>query len=266
MFTFKKLKDHNYNLPTIILDADDTIWDISCIYAYYMYELVDMINPKKCNKQKHFISYDIIKNKLIELQSILIKEQGFTKEIFPLACMQTFEYFNQDGYNHFNSLDINYRMKWIHRTSPKYYNFNKELKQLVKYYNIYIVTKGDYEIQERKIKESGFTKYINGYYINNVKFIEDFQNLFNEISLFKGNNKLIFIGDSLRSDMKAGMYFNATCYWIKPENEFSYENKKDIYDQLMNYTDKFICNSNFITYNKHELGLTKVFNHILEEM
>lgn len=97
-------------------------------------------------------------------------------------------------------------------------NVEDVLKHLRYGYNLAIVTKGNDEIQRKKIQESGAHKYVDAVFVVNHKNERDWQQVISSLNLKPNDLRHTWsVGDSLRSDIKVPLSLGMNSVHVEGE-------------------------------------------------
>lgn len=202
---------------TIIFDADDTLWKNQEIFNKFEEQWSSMIRNSGAD-------YDLARERLLEHDEKCYKENKFGNIYYLSSMQKTFQEFCPD-----NAKKLSEEIKDIHDSlflkPPELFEGVKEtLSKLSETANIYILTKGHYETQKRKIEQSGVEEFINGFIVVNSKSIDTYQRLMKQYSLNSENT--VMVGNSPKSDINPAVrlgwfavYFMRPQIWILEKEE-----------------------------------------------
>jgi len=194
---------------TIIFDADDTLWKNQEIFNEFEEHWSSLIRDSG-------VDYESARSRLLEHDEKCYKENKFGNIYYLSSMQKTFQEFCPD-----NAKVLSEEIKDIHDNlflkPPELFEGVKDaLSKLSKTANIYILTKGHYETQKRKIEQSGVENYINGFIVVNSKSIDTYQRLMKQYSLKPRNT--VMVGNSPKSDInpavRLGWY---AIYFMRPQ-------------------------------------------------
>lgn len=88
--------------------------------------------------------------------------------------------------------------------------------------NVFIVTKGDFEIQQNKLEKNGLFEYIDRdkVYIDTTKNVTHFEKVMVDFSLQK--EETIVVGDSIKDDIKSASILGLDSIWVAGEQDKSW--------------------------------------------
>lgn len=206
---------------TILFDFDDTLVDFEAAETYAFYKMAEHFDFnaslqdfnyfKKVNKQ-HWQAFQ---------EGKLSKDSVLT---------QRFEYF----FKNYNIEIDGYKADYIFRdelaNAPLTYfdNTLNTLQDLSTKFNLYIVTNGVLETQERRINKSPYKDLFDGVFVSEQTgyqkpMPEFFDYVFDKIGENKRSSTMI-VGDSLSSDILGGKNANIRTCWFNPRNQINDSN------------------------------------------
>ena len=206
-----KCKVCTCNTEVFIFDLDDTLVECQVNYlrvlAKYITEIVEHFG--------RFAPHPIdITAKQSKRDIELIEEYGYQKERFPQGLVDTYEYFHRKIYGN-EDYDKDFKKKIlelgcsIFKVIPNEIPHSIELLEFLQKEGkiLYLLTAGDKDVQEYKIKNTRIHKYFpeDQIFINPRKGEAEYIEVLNHIKKKHGHIKkenIYIIGDSLRNDIR----------------------------------------------------------------
>ncbi len=180
----------NKKVKFIGLDGDDTLWHNEIHFQKAQDDFCKLfknINPKK------------IKKKLLEIEKKNLPIYGYGIKGFNLSLLETYIYFNK--YITINKvkaiLDIGKTM--LTKKVQLITDVEKVLMQLKKKYKLFLITKGDYNDQQRKVKQSKLKKYFDSIIILDEKDKNTYKKILNQFKIKP--SQFLMVGNSIKSDV-----------------------------------------------------------------
>ncbi|WP_210133807.1 YjjG family noncanonical pyrimidine nucleotidase [Staphylococcus sp. GDY8P131P] len=202
----------------LLIDFDDTIVDFHDAEAYAFHTLTKKYNlHTDSNDLKKFMSVNQAHWEAFQ-QNRLTKEEVLSKR---------FEaYF---GLHHINvngqEADVIFRDELASAPIKYFMNTVETLKALKDTHDMYIVTNGVLETQERRIGRTELGNWFKGVFVSEQTgyqkpMPEFFDFVFNEIGEEKRECAMI-VGDSITSDILGGINANIKTCWFNPRNKLN---------------------------------------------
>ncbi|MCG7338726.1 YjjG family noncanonical pyrimidine nucleotidase [Staphylococcus sp. ACRSN] len=200
----------------IFLDFDDTLVDFHDAEAYAFYKLTkyykvestfeDLKLFMKVN-QSHWEAFQ---------NNLLTKSEVLSKRFEAYFDLQALKVNGEEADHVFRDELANAPIKYFPKTL-------ETLEMMKEHHNLYIVTNGVLETQERRIDKTPFGKWFDGVFVSEQTgyqkpMPEFFDFVFNEIGEEKRENAII-IGDSLTSDILGGKNANIDTCWFNPRQK-----------------------------------------------
>lgn len=198
-------------IKVIIFDFDDTLVHTNPIF--------DEAKNKFYNIMKDLeLHDDDLLDKLNYFDILNInKHGGFAKECFPNALVQTYQYYCDN----FGKKICTMKMKEIEdlgwevlSKKPELINGAKEiLEYLMKSYRLFLITKGDKELQTIRVTQSGVASYFESVFVVMEKNEELFKRIITDHAVI--SNKSWSIGNSMKADINPALLAGLNCIHIK---------------------------------------------------
>ena len=214
-------KLHIKNYQTLLFDVDDTLLDFAAAEDYAFRSLLQeqgMSYEEAWKKQyqqvnqglwKAFEAGEITKDEVVNTRfSLFFEKMG--KKVDGVLLEQSYRKYLGEGNQLLDgALDL--------------------IKQISTHFDLYIVTNGISETQEKRLKASGLYPYFKGIFVSEdtgyqKPMKEFFDYCFARIPQLNKETTLI-IGDSLSADIQGGMNAGIDTCWINPLKKV---NKMDI--------------------------------------
>jgi putative hydrolase of the HAD superfamily len=209
---------------TLILDLDDTLIQTSRLY-YNVRDAVFKVINKECG-----LEIAEIERRLEKVEHENVRLHGFFKERFPLSLAQTYtELCEEHGFkvNHQLRHEIE-GLGWAlyDMEHPVLEGVEHVLGQLTtdlsrERFRLILCTKGDLEIQRRKLTRSGLHRYFEHIEIVPDKNIETYKVLSQKYGF--DPEHAYMIGDSIKSDINPAMTAGLKAIYIPSPDAWSYE-------------------------------------------
>jgi len=196
-----------------IFDADDTLWENQELFEEFEKEWENIL-----------LKYDIDLKKaseyLKELDLECFKLGKFGNIYFLESMEKTLKKFLSPDILNKELVKIRMIHDDIFLKPPRVHEGIEKVLSFLKKHNqiMYILTKGHYSTQKRKIEESGLEDYFNGFIVVNNKNIETYKRIENQYGF--SPNTTVMIGNSPKSDinppLKLGwfaIFFERTLLW-----------------------------------------------------
>ena len=209
------------NIRVIAFDADDTLWENQPHFSQTISEFTKLL--------KVYCPEEISDKAIHEAQVKNLPVYGFGARSLTLSMLQTA---CQLSNHQIDALSIEKIIKLGRKllTMPvKLIDSAEEIvKQLKEKYRLILITKGDLVEQERKLRDSGLSKYFHHIEILSDKKIDDYRHLFDRLNVKP--EEFVMIGNSLKSDIIPVLELNAKAIYIPYHSTWEHENV-DNYNQ-----------------------------------
>lgn len=202
----------------IIFDGDDTLWRTMPLYAdakSRFFQLVARQLPSIENIEAEFEDRD----------ELNVSRWGFTIERFRNSMVETYREFMMRA-----SLSPQLKTEEqisriatsvLRRKASSMPYAKTILRQLSSKFRLALLTKGEYQLQNRRVAESGLSGFLERVVIVDHKDPATFKRLLSE--LHSSPRCAWSVGDSLRSDIWPALNAGLNAVWI-PRDTWSYEN------------------------------------------
>jgi len=179
------------NIKVIGFDADDTLW----VNETYFRETEDQFaNLLESYETKNTIDQELFKMEIKNLETYGYGVKGFVLSMIELAIELS------NGKAQTTIVDIlNLGKKMIHHPVELLDGVTEVLEELTDSYRLIVLTKGDLLDQERKIEQSGLSKYFHHVEVLSDKKEENYINLLDHLKI--DVKEFLMIGNSLKSDV-----------------------------------------------------------------
>lgn len=203
---------------TILFDFDDTLVDFEAAETYAFYKMVDRYN---FNASSHDFNYFTKVNQ--QHWQDFQKGKLSKEEVLSQRFERFFESYNihVDG----EQADHIFRDELANAPLTYFDNMLNTLKELSQKFNLYIVTNGVLETQERRIDKSAFKDLLDDVFVSEQTgyqkpMPEFFDYVFDKIGEHRRNNTMI-VGDSLSSDILGGINAKIKTCWFNPRHQIN---------------------------------------------
>lgn len=191
-------------MKTLFFDLDDTLLPTQELYNQTKEEVASYISKLTKIEIKEIM--DLFE--AIDLKNA--KTLGLSKHRFPKSWMDT--------YSQLSDVKDEKEIKVVKTMAEKVFTTElkpfKEAKQMLsdlrqQGFEMYILTSGEQDVQERRIKQSGLSLYFDGFYIIPLKNTATMQ------SIIKEPINSVMIGNSLKSDIEPALSIGMTAVHIE---------------------------------------------------
>jgi putative hydrolase of the HAD superfamily len=201
----------------IIFDGDDTLWETMPIYTRAKREFFGEMSSLGFDPQE-------VENVFETTDVANVSRLGFTKHRFPSSMAETYRSFC-DKYQRVAENAVEQRMRGIGYNvfdSPPmvFDSAPRVLARLRSHYKLILATKGDHEVQQSKIAQSGLADFFASIYVLDHKSERELSQILEECELDVSNSWII--GNSLKSDINPGLRLGLKAVWI-PYYTWDYE-------------------------------------------
>lgn len=155
---------------------------------------------------------------------------GFHKECFPMALVQTYEYFCKKRGSQMCSVTAKSMEEigwWVYEQPAQIIDGVEEtLDRLKGRIPLYLATKGDQEIQKRRITQSGIGHYFEAVYIVPDKTPSEYLTIARENGLDPAMSWVI--GNSMKGDINPGIRSGFNCIHVFHHNTWDFEEEEPV--------------------------------------
>ncbi len=205
-------------IKVIAFDADDTLWENQPHFTQTINEFTKLLKP--------YCSEGTSEKAILAAQVDNLPIYGFGARSLTLSMLQTACKLSN---HHIDALGIEKIIELGRKllTMPVELLDSAEevIKELKGKYRLILITKGDLVEQERKLRDSGLSKYFHHIEILSDKRIEDYKNLFDRLDVTP--KEFIMIGNSLKSDIIPVLELNAKAIYIPYHSTWEHEHVSD---------------------------------------
>jgi putative hydrolase of the HAD superfamily len=208
------------SVTTLIFDADDTLWENNIYY-------INVTNSLSGIAQEAGLSEEDFDKRFYNLEHKMVAEHGYGSEIF-IRIIRTFFQSNSEMTQLGGSAERVERIisEFNHhkQSGPVLFpGVQDTICMLTERYNLYVLTKGNYEEQLSKIKRSGLGKYFKEYFIEPEKDDSTFQRLIRDHEW--DAKKICMIGNSPRSDINPALRSGLVAVYIPYAHTWKLDNE-----------------------------------------
>ncbi len=180
------------DIKVIAFDADDTLWVNETYFRNAEEEFASLLDSFET---KNKIDQELFKMEMKNLATYGYGIKGFTLSMIESAL----EISNNSVSQATISKILNLGKDMILKPVELLDGVKEVLQVLKKKYKLIVLTKGDLLDQERKIKNSGLTKYFHHIEVLSDKKEENYLNLLDHLEI--DVKEFLMIGNSLKSDV-----------------------------------------------------------------
>ncbi len=213
-------------IKTVLLDLDNTIFDFTTAqYQALGKTLLKFgLEPRqevleRYDEINHYVWHQLEEKKMTR-EEILVKRYELLFEEFQISADANAV---QECYEH--------ELSKGHIYLP---GAREMLEDLVKKYDLYLVSNGTAVVQDGRIGSSDLENYMKKIFIServghNKPAIEFFEHVFENIAPIE-KDETVIIGDSLTSDVKGGLNAGIHTIWFNPHGEEGIEGVNPEYE------------------------------------
>ncbi len=207
-----------------IFDFDDTLVETTIYY--------DLAKEKFADKMFR-LGFPV--EELLEILnqfdiSNVLKCGGFHKECFPKALVQTYEYYCQ----RYDITVCEATRKWMEdlgwwvfeQPTQIIEGATEVLRQLSTEMILFLATKGDSEIQTKRLKESRLDRFFHEIYIVSDKTHKEYTHIARKNGLDPAESWVI--GNSMKGDINPGLRSGFNCIHVYHPNTWDFEEEEAI--------------------------------------
>lgn len=212
----------NMNKAGVIFDGDDTLWETMPLYTEakqaFFYEMAQLgFNPAEV--ELRFESKDREN----------VSKLGFSKHRFPTSMADTYRLFCEKHKVEYQE-EIEKTMRGIGYQvfikHPKILDHaDQVLAQLRPRYSLVLATKGDIEVQQARIEQSGLSGLFDKIFILPHKSAKELQEIVEACNLDMRRSWVV--GNSLKSDINPALHTGLSAIWI-PYYTWDYEEDEQL--------------------------------------
>lgn len=192
-------------IKILIFDADDTLWENNIYYIRAAENLVDLISEAG-------LSRTVIERQFQDIERGIVRDKGYGSKNYIHILQLLYKYYeamlpNSIYAKRFDQICVDFEK---HITVPPvlFPEVPSILNNLSKIYNLYVLTKGNIEEQQKKLDRSKLLRYFQSAFVETEKNIQTYERI---IRINRWNvDEICMIGNSPKSDinpaLKLGMY------------------------------------------------------------
>jgi len=199
--------------PGVILDADDTLWENMSVYVYAKEKYFDELVRQGFDRQE-------VRELLESTDKLNISQYGFSRERFPSSLISTYRLVcarHQKQPDSRTELRIKDIASGVFSAEPLVHPAAHNVLSLLRpNFRLVLVTKGDSEVQRRKLRRSGLETFFIAVYVLSDKTDEEFRRVIEEQEL--DVERTWVVGDSLRSDINPALRLGLRAVWVPAPN------------------------------------------------
>jgi putative hydrolase of the HAD superfamily len=201
----------------IVFDGDDTLWK-----TQQLYESAKDRFERLCKNSGLWDKS--IREYVDVLDSRRVKLHGFSQSRFPGSLVETLNVYRTlrglPPSKKATTAALRIGKGVFSRKAPLQSGARTVLRELARKYRLILVTKGSRPVQQRRVSESGLEKYFHMIYIVEDKTTQVLRSICRREEL--NPYRVLFVGDSLRSDVRPALAIGATAVWI-PSRSWRFE-------------------------------------------
>lgn len=215
------------DLTAVIFDGDDTLWETEELYDQCRSEAARIVQDLELDGD-HFEKLQR------ELDVKNVARFGLSPERFPTSSVQAYELLasaagkpvKQEVADRIFAVSS----RVFQQRAPLYSNVEEVLEEVRVSHKLGLLTKGDHNVQTKRIDDSGLRSYFDAIRIVDEKDKTAFMAMLNELRTQPG--KAWSVGNSLRSDILPALEIGMRAIWIEThvwehERAHGYESLSD---------------------------------------
>ena len=140
-----------------------------------------------------------LKKKLLKIEKKNLPMYGYVIKCFNLSLLETNINYNKNITNNKVKAILDIGKTMLTKKVQLITDVEKVLIQLKKNYKIFLITKGDYNDQQRKVKQSKLKKYFDSIIILDEKDKNTYKKILNQFKIKP--SQFLMIGNSIKSDV-----------------------------------------------------------------
>jgi putative hydrolase of the HAD superfamily len=183
--------------PTLIIDADDTLWENNVYYEEAIDRFLDLLSERQCSREAS-------RERLMETERRNIHLHGYGTESFHHSLRETLESMTGEpaGPEDLRTID-ELTLSIANMTINFLPGVKSTLLRLRERFRLILFTKGDLEEQQRKVDRSGVAKYFDHIELTTEKNRRAYTRLIQRYRL--DPSKTWMVGNSPRSDINPAL-------------------------------------------------------------
>lgn len=197
------------NTSAIIFDGDDTLWDTMPLYAAAKDRFYARMGDLGFDRQQ-------VPKVFEETDLLNLRTHGFARSRFPTSMIDTYTHFcTSHGQAPSESVQEelwNIGDAVFSSTPPTLPGAEEVLRHLAHRYKLYLMTKGDPEVQHQRVEASGLRHFFDRVFIVPHKGTEDFARVVADLHL--DPRQVWSVGNSLKSDINPALAAGLSAVWI----------------------------------------------------
>lgn len=212
----------------LIFDLDDTLIYTHLVYLQVTAEIIDRLQELGVDDENLYYTLDSYDQETVE-------EDGcFKQDAFPRAVQKTYEFYCQKlnlEYSEEIAAELNEIAFEINNIKYEPIEGAKTLLDTLAdnpQYTMVLLTRGDEDIQNKKIKDNGFQNYFDEMIIMPLKDIKVFRDIIAKYGFSVKNTWII--GNSVRSEILPAQEIGANCILVKATESWGYESSETAVD------------------------------------
>lgn len=201
----------------IIFDADDTLWENQRFFNEFTDIFRDMIKENNIdvkNASEILMRFDEESYKRNEFGNVYYRE----------SMIRTLNFFNIDSHENIHRINSEHDRLFEH--PPVLFDDVYETVEYLyeKGYSLYILTKGYYPVQMKKVEQSGLEKYMISVIITTRKDNQIYKNIISRYNL--DEKKTYMIGNSPKSDITPALNAGMNAIYIPSHSLWELEHEE----------------------------------------
>ncbi len=212
---------------SIVFDGDDTLWETEPLYDISRARAAEIAATEGLDP----IEFERLQRQL-DVQNVAV--YGLSSRRFPTSCVEAYEALavadGRDPQPEVSALIFEAASFVFRAVAPVYPGAGELLATLSKSYRLGMLTKGELEIQKKRIADSGLAEFFLAVRIVDEKDSDAFLEVCRELGAEADQSWSI--GNSFRSDVKPALELGMHVIWID-QHVWEHERHSD-FDQISN--------------------------------
>jgi len=193
------------NLKYIIFDADDTLWENNIYYETARKSFINLCTIYDLNKI-------LIEEDFITTETRIVREKGYgTRNFLEILNILSNKYLPQSAYPEFDLIINNFTYE-INRPRNIFPGVTETLNYLQSKYQLFVLTKGDINEQNEKLKKSGLLQYFTDSFVESEKDVSTYRGIIHEHNW--DISEVCMVGNSPKSDINPALQLGIRAVYI----------------------------------------------------
>ena len=208
-------------IDAIIFDADDTLWKTEPLYDV-------SLDLAQAEVERHGINGAEWRSLQLEIDLEAVKSMGFSADRFPLSSERAYERLAGEP-DPDVAAKVNYLSREVFRAVAEPFDAVEATLRTLrdKGYRLGLITKGELDVQNKRIADSGLASYFSAYVVVEAKTSDMFRAMCTMLNA--GLGATVSVGNSLSSDIMPALDIDIRGIWI---DAYVWEHERDDTQEL----------------------------------